>query len=541
MTLRWSQIKPFLIFLIPLALLPLPVNDNDPANIYAYGLLVTGSFWLLELLPIGLTSLLPMIIFPFAGLMKPKELAKCYFPDMSMLFLSTMMLACAVERTGLHRRIALCTLKICGTSLKSLMFGLMLATWFLSMWISNAAATALMMPVVEAIIGLFKISLNSEIEKDKFLEDNKEEIEAADQTVKIPSVLSKGLSLAIMTAANLGGLVTLSGTSANLVGVNILQEMFPCYTPKISFSMWSFLGLPTSILLLIVMYLYHVLYWLVLARKDEKEANQKLSGDMIDNVINQQYQQLKKIQFNELYAIFTLILMVIFWFFKSPHFIKGWADFYPDQSKRPSDSTIGLFFAILLFVVPNKIDLKKFQDTDWKDTILTWDVFQSYCPWGIIFLIGAAVALSQGAIESGFNDRMGERVNEFGNLSESTILWICLIVIALFTEICSNTATSNLVLPIINSLAANNSINPLYLSLPVNMAASLAFMLPVATGPNCIVFSYKRIKVFDMIKCGVMLNMIGVVVIALMGQVYFPILLDSKNYDQNWINGTAVC
>lgn len=552
MKVKWSKIKPLLIILIPLLLLPLPLIEKDPVATYAYCLLIIALFWILDLVHLSVTSLLPMVLLPFAGVVSPSYLAKQYFPDLCMLFLGTMILACAVERTGVHRRLALYTLKICGSSLKSLMFGLMLSTWFLSMWISNSATTALMMPVVEAIFEVFKKYFGSQDDQN---------IENGMKIAVIPSAITKGLSLSIATAANLGGLVTLSGTPPNLVCANIMQEMFPCYTPKLSFANWLILGLPTSILLLIIMYFYHILYWFILVPKEEKKKNNKFGGETIREIINRQYDQLPDIQFNEIYVILTLIMMVVFWFFKSPNFINGWADLYPEGSPRPSDSTIALFFAILLFVVPNKFSSSgenyhlntknqkscwslfwfNLQNLNWKDPILTWEIFQAYCPWGIILLIGSGVALSGAAAQSGFSAWVAEKLNGLGNLSDSGILWICVILVALLTEITSNTATSNLILPILNSLSVTVGINPLYLSVAATMACSLAFMLPVATGPNAIVFSYKRIKMMDMIKCGAVLNLIGIVVIAVMGQIYFPVLLKSKNFDQNWINATAVC
>ena len=546
----WSKIKPLLIILIPLLLLPLPLVEKSSVATYAYCLLIIASFWILDLVHLSVTSLLPMVLLPFAGVVSPSYLAKQYSPDLCMLFLGTMILACAVERTGVHRRLALYTLRICGSSLKSLMLGLMLSTWFLSMWISNSATTALMMPVVEAIFEVFKSTFRNGQNLNQNIENGEEQM--------IPSAITKGLSLSIATAANLGGLVTLSGTPPNLVCANIIQEMFPCYTPKLSFANWLILGFPTSIILLIIMYLYHILYWFVLVPKKEKRENEKFNGDLIKDVIDRQYSQLPRIQFNEIYVILTLIMMVIFWFFKSPNFINGWADLYPDGSPRPSDSTIALFFAVLLFIVPNKFTSERYNysekkpncwenfwsdlsNIDWKDPILTWEVFQSYCPWGIILLIGSGVALSGAAAQSGFSAWVADKLNGLGNISNIGILWICVILVALLTEITSNTATSNLILPILNSLSVTVGINPLYLSVPATMACSLAFMLPVATGPNAIVFSYKKIKMMDMIKCGAVLNVIGIIGIGLMSMAYFPVLLDSRNYDQKWINGTAFC
>lgn len=524
----WSKTKPILAVAIPIILLPLPLIAQDDVATFAYCLLIIASFWVLEIINIFVTALLPMVLLPICGIIEPSVLSKQYWPDTCMLFMGTLILACAIEKTGVHRRLALATLKYFGTSLRGLMFGLMLATWFLSMWISNTATCALMMPVLEAIFSIFEQSHPGE---------------------NIPVNIVKGLTLAIPAAANPGGTATISGTPPNLVCSDILNETYECYEPRLTFANWIIIGLPTASVMLILNYLWMNSYWFGFSwitdifccgKKEDEKGRQSYSSfgtEDIQKVVVNQYNALPAMKWDEYFVVGNLICMVIMWFFKSPGFIQGWADFYPDKNK-PSDSTVAIFFAVLLFIIPRKWPRNtSISELNWKEPIITWAEFQAYCPWGTIILIGSGIALSKASDVSGFSDWVAELLDGLGALPDDLILFIVVITVGFLTEITSNTACANIFIPILLALAEKIDQNPLFLAVGATFATSLAFMLPVATGANAICFSYGRIKMVDMMKCGIFLNVIDMLVVALMSIYFFPLILDSKNADQGWIHG----
>lgn len=239
--------------------------------------------------------------------------------------------------------------------------------------------------------------------------------------------------------------------------------------------------------------------------------------------------------------------MVLLWFFKSPGFMPGWADLYT-TSAVPGDSTVALLFAGLLFIVPKELPRGQgffhgLKNLRLDRPIITWPEFQAYCPWGTIFLIGSGMALSKASTESGFSQFIADLLTGLSDFSEIGILFVVVISIGLLTEITSNTATANLFLSILMKLAVNLGLNPLYLVVPATLATSLAFMLPVATGPNALIFSFGRISIPDMVKNGLLLNVLGFMVIGLMGHVYTPVILNTDDKNATWITEgvNAVC
>lgn len=542
-----SKIKPLAIILVPLILLPIPLILQDDVATFAYCLLIVALFWVFELTNIFVTSLLPMVLLPLAGVSDPATLSKQYMPDVCMLFIGTLILASAIENTGVHKRIALGTLRIFGRDMRTLMLGLMLVTWFMSMWISNTATTALMLPIIEAIFSVYEDSTD----QPEITEDTEDKPKPT-----LPANITKGLTLAIAAAANIGGTATLTGTPPNLVCASVMQDLFPCYQPKLSFANWIIYGIPLSTSLVIFAYIFLNIYWFGFPFFQRGHTNkyQKFSGDNIQKVINQQYQDLPNLKFNEIYVVFTLISMVTLWFFKSPGFITGWADLYPDNNK-PSDSTVAIFFSILLFIVPNTIPeeyeksyikilknpIKFYKQLNFKEPILKWRHFEENCPWGTILLIGAGIALSRASEDSGFSQFIADLLTGLDVLEPYLILIIVVTFVIFLTEITSNTATSNLILPILANLAKSINMNPLFLTIPATFACTMAFMLPVATGVNALCFSYGRLTIPDMIKCGIFLNILGIFIISLFGLSYSDVIFHTKDSNQTWIYEPENC
>ena len=461
-----------------------------------------------------------MILLPLTGLAKPSNLAKEFMPDICMLFIGTLFLSAAIQKTGVHKRMALSTLKLFGGNLRSLMFGLMLVTWFLSMWISNTATASLMLPVVEAI---FLVIQESHSEKSE---------------QKIPDAITKGLTLSLAAAAVTGGSTTLTGTPGNLACAEIMESMFPGYQPKVNFTSWLLFGFPSSFLVFFVAYIFMNFYWFGFNQKNLNKKLGNFKNETIKIAIEKQYKELPVMKFNEYYTVFSLISMVVCWFFSSPGFITGWADFWPSEN-RPSDSTVALIFGILFFIVPDEVVYlnekgRRRLKFDLKKPILTWPYAQNSIPWGTVLLIGCGVALSRASEDSGFSDWMADILSKLDFLPTEVIILIIVIFTTFFTEITNNAGASNLIIPVINSLAVSLKVNPLYLTMPAAFACSFAYMLPIASGANALAFSYGRITILDMVKNGILLNLVGIFVTTISGIYYAPLIFDSLNNNQTW-------
>ncbi|KAK7471713.1 hypothetical protein BaRGS_00035645 [Batillaria attramentaria] len=552
------------VILTPLVALPLPLLINTPEGKCAYALLLMAVYWVTEALPIGVTSLLPMFLFPMMGILGAKAVAKSYMSDLLMLFLGGLLVAVAIERWNLHRRIALRILLFVGSEPRWLMLGLMLATWFLSMWISNTATTAMMIPITEAILQQLKATLTAKPDKKKSdknsdnitkgdLENGADpETEADDSDVSYQR-LCKGMSLCICYAANSGGIATLTGTGPNLVLKEAADKLYADYnlSSPVNFASWIGFGLPLSALVLIVCWI-----WLQIAflrcqgltqccSKDEDKTEQH---KRVKSIIREEYNKLGPISFAEGAVLFWFCCLVVFWISRDLGGVGGWGDIF--EEKMVSDSTPAILIGVALFFFPSVSPFRNNKRADSYSVdglpqeigkvrpLLQWPEAHAKVPWSLFLLLGGGFALSEGCKVSGLSAWMGEQLEVFAGINRWGMLFILCYLVAAMTEVTSNTAISILLMPILSNLAINTGVHPLYYMFPAALACSFAFMLPVATPPNAIVFSYGHIRVIDMMAAGVVMNILAVPLLVFATGTWGAAMFDFQDIPAPFLNKT---
>jgi sodium-dependent dicarboxylate transporter 2/3/5 len=467
--------------------------ELDPANPKLTNTLavaiVMALWWVTEIVPLAITSLLPIVLFPALGVMDGKAVSATYFNHVIFLFIGGFLVALAIQKWNLHKRIALNILRIIGSSPGRILLGFMFATAFLSMWISNTATAMMMVPILLSIISKL------------------EEINGSEQVQHF----AIGLLLCIAYSASIGGIATLVGTPPNLSFARIFYIYFPD-APEISFALWFFYAFPISLILFFVLFGY--LYFVFIKRKRDWKS---LSREEI----SQEYQTLGKKKFEENVLLVAFVGLALLWFFRADIVvgdfrIPGWSNLF-HQPAFFNDGTVAIFVAILLFVIPSKERPGTF--------LMDWKAAEAI-PWEIILLFGGGFALASGFKESGLSLWFGQQL-QFLSGMHPIILILCISFLVTFlTEVTSNTATVETLLPILAGLAVSIETNPLLLMLPATIAGSLAFMLPVATPPNAIVFGSKRITVIQMARTGFFLNLIGIIVVTLITYYFGTLVFD---------------
>jgi len=411
-------------------------------------------WWITEAIPIPATALLPVALFPLLGIAPGKQTASHYFNSIIFLFLGGFLFAIAMEKWDLHKRIALRIILWLGTGPRRLLLGFMTATWLLSMWISNTATAMMLVPMAGAL--LCKL----------------EEQYGADRIAGYGTRLMIGIAY----AASIGGTATLIGTPPNLSFARILTITFPD-APEISFASWMVFALPFAVVFLLIA-------WWLLAPKFEAKAGAV-------------FEKLGPMSREEKSVAALFVLLVLGWTLR-----KFWVQVLPEPGYI-DDGTVAITLALLLFLIPSRDG----RLLEWRDA--------SRIRWGIVLLFGGGFALASGFTSSGLSAWLGEALSFFGDWPPLLLVLIICATITFLTELTSNTATTEMILPVVAALAVAISVHPLLLMIPATLSASCAFMLPVATPPNAIVFGSGRVTMADMVRQGLRLNLIGVVLITL--------------------------
>ncbi len=443
-------------------------------------------WWVFEVVPLAVTALLPVFLYPLLGIMNGKTVSAVYFNDIIFLFVGGFIVALAMQRWNLHKRIALRILMWTGTSPSKILLGFMLATAFLSMWISNTATTMMMIPILLSIIEELSETMDKK-SADRF---------------------TVGLLLGVAYSASIGGIATLVGTPPNPMFTKVFAIMFP-KGPEISFATWFFFAFPLTILLFLAAWGYlFVLY----KPKDKSSRIDK-------RTFMEQYHLMGKLSREEWIVLIDFVLMALLWMTRSDITIdkftlRGWSSFFPHPHYF-NDGTIAIFMASLLYFIPAK--------TEKGTMVMNWE-FSKKIPWGIVLLFGGGFALAIGFKDSGLSAWFGHSLSFFRNAHPLVMIFAITFIMEMLTELTSNTATTQIVLPILAGLAVSLQVNPLFLMIPATIAASMAFMLPVATPPNAIVFSSNKITVAQMAKTGFVLNVIAAILISLFAYYYLPVI-----------------
>jgi sodium-dependent dicarboxylate transporter 2/3/5 len=451
------------LFII-IQLLPTPVGLSYEAKGAAAVVVLMSIWWITEAVPVYVTAFIPLVLFPFFNILSPSETASNYGHNYVLMFLAIFFLAKAIEIQNLHKRIALKILTLFGTSRSKIILSMMIATAFISMWIANITTALMMLP-----IGL------SIIEKDENISGEKNRFAPA-------------LMLAIAYSASIGGLATLIGSPTNMIFVGIFEKLFP-EAPSFSFFKWLKIGVPVVLIFLPIFWIFIVKYF---------KVKGKLSGDL--TVVKEELSALGVIKLGEKRVLYLAIFTVAAWIFKDAFFIGGmhiygWTELL-GVSGSIHDSTIAMASGILLFIIPANKERKLL---NWKEA--------SQVPWGVVIIVGGGYAVANGFDSTGLANWLGGQLTFVSDFSFFTILIVVIAFVLIFTEFNSNTASANILLPILASTALAASMNPLLFMIPATVVCSCAFMMPAATGPNTVVFASDRVSVPEMMKCGFWLNL----------------------------------
>jgi len=424
------------------------------------------SWWITEAVPIPVTALLPLFLFPLTGVLSIRESASPYASPIIFLFMGGFMIGLGMRKRRLHERIALHLIKLTGTQANGIILGFMLATALMSMWISNTATAVMMLPVALSVIALLK-------------EKNQHSFSEKDH-----NRFSLTLLLGIAYAANIGGISTIVGTPPNAVLVGYMEQL---YNYEITFSRWLLIGIPISLSLLFIMYflLTHILF----PNKIGKMAD---SSKLIDNTLH----QLGKPSRAEKMVMIIFALTALSWILRQP------INYYLNTSLN--DTIIAMIGGLSMFILPVSFRKTEFI-MDWEDT--------KDLPWGILILFGGGLCLARGMEISGIIQIIGDTIAS----SSSIKLWVIVLLLTgtvlFMTEVMSNVALVTIFLPVVLGIADGLGIEPLYLAIPVTLASSCAFMMPISTPPNAIIFASRKIKMQEMMRAGVWLNIISILVL----------------------------
>ena len=452
-----------------------PEELSKEANAILASTIWIAVWWITEAVPIAITSLLPVVLFPLTGGMELAETTASFGHRYIFLYIGGFILAIAIERWNLHKRIALNIIQLIGTNVKNVILGFMVATAFLSMWISNTAASVMMLPIGMSIISQ--------------LMDNPKTVENENQN------FGKALMLAIAYSASIGGMATLIGTPPNLVLATIVQET---YGIEITFSKWFMFGLPISLILLAIC-------WKYLTEIAFTFKQKKFPGGR--NEINKQLKSLGKLSYEEKMVLLIFVGTAFAWITRS----------FLLQKLIPNldDTIIAVIAGILLFILPaSKSKNRKL--INWEEAVKL--------PWGILLLFGGGLALAQGFKTSGLAEWIGGQLTLLEGASIFILLLFLIALVNFLTEITSNLATTAMILPILAPLSLVLDVNPFILMVGATVAASCAFMLPVATPPNAVVFGSGYLRIPDMAKTGVWMNLFSIIFLTIMVYFLLPIL-----------------
>lgn len=591
--------KAIITIATPLLLLPLPLVSATPEARCGYVVLLMAVYWMTEAMPLAITSLLPIVGFPLLGIMSTGELSLLYMKETIMMLLGGMGVAIAVEHSNLHQRIALFVLLHVGQSPRRLMAGFMLTTMFLSMWISNTASAAMMVPIVDSImLELFaetevtearneEETLVIEDEMKPDLHEHRRTKTASGSVSSDPSALReqpknlkmgerklshtdsqfsdlnrgppvcrdvsqlpevgkdmrKAMLLSVAYSANIGGTGVVTGTGPNLVFMDLLNS---CYEEStgLTYASWMGFNIPGMVLCVLLAWVWLQFYFLG-CRAGAASESTETQREAVKRLVKEKYCALQSISFHESVVVTLFVCLVVMWVFRAPEFVKGWGYWFETAFGQieVDDATPAMLIVILLFLIPKKLNFLCFRnpmDPDPEgpnEACLNWKVINEKMPWNVMLLLGGGFAISEAANVSGLSTWLGVQLESFSVMPAALIVFVVCLLTAMVTEVASNTAAASILLPVLNNLAIGIGVNPLYLMLPATVCCSYAFMLPVATPPNAIVFAASDMKTSEMMKVGIVMNVICVLAITLMINSLGLVMFDIATVPE-WINST---
>lgn len=570
--------KFLLIILIPLISSIVPLLFRSQQANCAFVLIVMSIYWTTECLPIGVTSLIPIVLFPLFGIISSKVITRGYFQDIILLFFGGLVMANAIEITGLHERISLKVLTMFGSNPKWLLLGFMTISAFMSLWISNAAVCSMMLPMINAVVkqlvkndstyhlheqGASNHALEaSSIELNKLStklptptisisdfsstaqltpkskKDDYEDLDDEDSIIRKSEKARKmatGFLLACSYSSTIGGLGSLVGTAPNILLKGFFDEWYP--NAGVSFLTFTMFAFPVSVILIMASWLWITVLWLpreYLFGSFKKDAKIDEKSQHIKDLIIEKYEGLGPTTWDQKCVGVSFLTLVILWITRDFQGIFGWGLLF--NPKFVSDATPAVLAVLVLFACPKK---NIFLGHEYEH-LIKWKSLQEIFPWNVILLIGGGLAVAEGFQSSGLSHFIGERLKALMSDKKEITLLIILVISATATEFTSNTSISSIFIPIVNSIAIELNISPVYLLLPLILSVSLAFMLPVATPNNALIFANGYVKMKDMITTGLVMNIIGLLTVYLAANTWLGLIFDLKPLNMAVKNATAI-
>ncbi len=453
-----------------------PEGLNPEANAVLASTIWIAIWWITEAIPIAVTALLPIVLFPLTGGLGLSETTASFGHKYVFLYVGGFILAIAIQKWNLHKRIALNIINLIGTNVVNIILGFMVATAFMSMWISNTATAVMMLPIAMAIVTQ--------------LRDNPDTIENENQT------FGKAIMLGIAYSASIGGVATLIGTPPNLVLAGVVEESFGY---EITFSQWFKFGFPISVVLLF-------LCWKYLTSFAFKFKQKAFPGGRAE--ISKQLKTLGQISYEEKLVAIVFALTAFAWVTRD----------YILKLIVPAidDTIIAMISAVIIFLLPTKNKERR---------LLNWEEAVKL-PWGILLLFGGGMALAAGFKDSGLALWIATQMTLLDGVSLFLLVFILITSVNFLTEITSNLATTAMLLPVLYPMAMTIDVHPFILMVSATVAASCAFMLPVATPPNAVVFGSGYLRIPDMVRVGIWMNLISIILLSLIVYFLLPLLWD---------------
>lgn len=519
---------------IPLLLLPLLYMEDHLKSHCAYVVGVVGLYWIIEPIPLGATSLIPIVLLPMLGVLTTERTCQLYMNDTNIMFVGTLIMAIAIEHSHLHQRIALKTLCMLGTGINTLVFGLMFISMFLSIWINNVAITAMMMPVVDSLLqellqeGRDDLSnKGAKVEEMQGLTEGHEKsavthgnsilfshqngekspmlvLPVATCTAKSRSEEPQKrrirvlLYLSVMYGANTGAITTITSAASNIVFKFVIEDLYEERAP-VDYALWLFFALPATIVSTAIVY-FTVMTLFFRCRRPSLD---KESSNSAMDAIRRNYAALGPMRFHQLAVLLLFTLLVFLWLFRDPMFARGWATLF--GSMKPKDATAVMIPVVLLFMIPARPS-----EGARSPGLVTWSVVQAKLQWSVILLIGSGFAVAEAMRVSGLSWLLGQQLGQMAHLPAGVLMMCLSILCSLMSELVSNAGTVTVLLPVFAILAEDLHVNPLLFMIPATLTSNFAFMLPVGTPANAIVYEHARLKVSDMLLPGILVKTITI-------------------------------
>jgi len=456
-----------------------PEGLSEAAWRTAAGGVLMAVWWATEAIPIAATALLPVVLFPFLEIATVREASGGYFNRIIMLFLGGFIIAFAMQRWNLHRRIALNVLRFTGSDGRSLVGGFMLASALISMWVMNTSTTMMLLPIAVSIIGVVHQSVDN-----------------LDDRARLN--FQCALLLGVAYASSIGGMATLVGTAPNGILAGFMQEN---YDVEIDFARWMLVGMPLAAALL-------PLSWLTLTRIVFPIDFH--TSEHSRNELRRLREALGPISTPEKRVAGVFLLVASLWMFRP--FLAGLP-----YLQALDDAVIAIFGALLLFLLPSG------DDND--PLLMRWETAEML-PWGVLILFGGGLTLAAAVAGTGLAEWMGGQLQGLAALPVPLLVALCATLIIFLTELTSNITTTSTFLPVVAAVAMEAGVDPIILAAPITLAASCAFMLPVATPPNAIVFGSGLLTIPQMVRAGLLLNVVGVVIVSTVAITLAPRFLN---------------